>query len=668
MFSWRPKRDRWFTIIVLLLSAIASRQVDSRPRLPQEQPQSEVRFPSDSGVVNVKDKYGAVGDGKTDDTSAIMRAIGDNRGVFERILYFPTGTYIVSTTLRGTNQDGIWKARLTFQGEDKNTTIIRLRDNLPEFQEPISPRSVIQTGSIEPFNKMSGTGNNGFRNYIFNLTVDTGRGNPGAIGVDYLGNNICGLEDVIIRSGDSLGIGVAGLSMTRSYVGPCLYKRVEIDGFDYGILSTSTEYSHTFEHLKLTGQHIAGISNTANVLSIRDLESMNAVPAIVNADSKGLVTLVDSELRSPQPASSAIVNKGGLAMRNISVIGYATTVEGEQDAQVAGSIVEHFSPGTVPSGFSPMMTRQHPLGNVTLNLPIEESPRLGSYDLSEWVNVQSKGAIPDGKTDSTKAIQAALDSSADVVYLPAGTYRVTDTLRARGRTHKILGLGAVLLPDGAKFENLALPTALFRFESKSSDIAIEGIQFGWWTHRNYPGVVWIEDASTHTLVLEHDDFEGVARTVFKVDPCCAGSVFLEDVAGAQWQFDARQRIWARQFDVEGNVEGSKVINNGAFLWILGMKTEGPQTAIDTENGGSTELLGALLYPVRPVMPGTPAFMVNKSSVTTSYAISAYKAEKNYQIQFQIVRGKSLQNVKSSDVTKRGNGSLAIMPLISLTNE
>jgi hypothetical protein len=59
--------------------------------------------------------------------------------------------------------------------------------------------------------------------------------------------------------------------MTRNYVGPCLYKRVEIDGFDYGILSASTEYSHTFEHLKLTGQRIAGISNTANVLSIRDL-------------------------------------------------------------------------------------------------------------------------------------------------------------------------------------------------------------------------------------------------------------------------------------------------------------------------------------------------------------------------------------------------------------
>jgi hypothetical protein len=169
-------------------------------------------------------------------------------------------------------------------------------------------------------------------------------------------------------------------------------------------------------------------------------------------------------------------------------------------------------------------------------------------------------------------------------------------------------------------------------------------------------------------VLEHVDFEGVARSLYKADSGSAGSVFLEDVAGAPWQFDVPQHIWARQFDVEGNVDASKVLNNGAFLWILGMKTEGPQTVIDTENGGSTELLGALLYPVHPVTPGTAAFIVNNSSVTLSYAVSAYKAENNYQIQFQIVRESTPRNVKSSDVTKRGNGSLATMQLISPKNE
>jgi hypothetical protein len=648
--------------------AVASGQICGRLSALQERPEVSVRYPSDSGVLNVKTDYGALGDGHTDDTSAIMRAIGENRGVFERILYFPAGTYVVSSTLSGKAQDGTWKARLTLQGEDKKTTIIRLKDSLPEFQDPRAPRAVIQTGSIQPFNPMTGSGNNGFRNYIFNMTIDTGRSNPGAIGIDYLGNNVCGLEDLIIRSGDPGGMGVAGLSMTRNYVGPCLYEHVEIDGFDYGIMSASTEYSHTFEHLTLVGQRAAGITNAGNVLSIRDLKSINVVPAIINSDPKGLVTLVDSDLQSSERTAPAIVNRGGMLLRNVTTSGYRGIIEGETASQALGNSIEYFSPSSVPSGFALRPTREYPGGSATLNLRIDESPRLGSNDLGDWINVQSKGAIADGKADSTKAIQAALDSPEKVVYLPAGNYRITDTLHLRGRTQKVLGLGAVLVPDGPRFSNSAQPTSFFRFESRASDIAIEGIQFGWWTHKNYPGVVWLENVSQRTLVLEHDDFEGSATTVYRADLGCAGAVFLDDVEGFQWHFDAPQHIWARQFDVEGDVEGSKVSNNGAFLWILGMKTEGPQTAIDTENGGATELLGALLYPVRPVAPGTAAFIVNNSSLAISYAVSAYKVEKNYPIQLQVVRDSNLQNVNSSDVTKRGNGSLATVPAISLRRE
>lgn len=651
---------RRLQLIFLLALAVACGQLAARA-----QSSEDVRYPLDSGVVNVKTQYGARGDGRTDDTAPIIRAIGENRGLFERILYFPSGTYLVSSTLRGITQNGTWKARITFQGENENTTIIRLKDNLPDFQDPSAPQPVIQTGSIEPYHKTTGDGNNGFRNYLFDLTVDTGSGNPGAVGIDYLGNNVCGLEDVIIRSGDSRGIGVAGLSMKRNYVGPCLYKRLEIDGFDYGIRTAATENSHTFEHIILTGQHVAGIRNDGNVLSIRDLQSANEVPAIINSDPKGLVTLIDSELRSPGPVSSAaIVNSGGLLLRKISVSGYAATVSGESGAQASGNVIEYFSPATVPSGFSRTTMRQHSGTNVTLNLPIRETPEFGSYDLAQWVNVQSRGAIPDGNTDSTQAIQEALDSSASIVYLPAGNYRVTDTLRVRGRTQKILGLGAVILPDGPRFADSLAPTSLLRLEPQAADIAIEGVQFGWWNRKNYPGVVWLENVSQHTLVLEHVDFQGLAKIVYKASPGISGPVFIEDVEGFRWQFDAPQQIWARQFDVEGHVETSKVYNNGASLWILGMKTEDPQTIIDTENGGSTELLGGLFFSVRPVAPGVPAFIVNGSSAMFSYVTSAYKPENNYEIQVQVDRGAGPESIKRSEVTKRGYGSLATIPIIS----
>jgi endonuclease V-like protein UPF0215 family len=622
----------------------------------QAQSQQDIRFPDDSGVINVQKQYGATGDGKTDDTAAILKAIGDKRGIFQRILYFPAGTYLVSDPLYGRAQDGTWRARITFQGENKATTIIRLKDSSPDFQDPHSPKAVIQTGSIQPYNKQTGAGNNGFRNYIFDLTIDTGKGNPGAIGIDYLGNNVCGLEDVTIKTDDPQKAGVAGLSMRRTYVGPCLYKRVDIDGFDYGVVTTSTEYSHTFEHLHLTGQRVAGISNSGNVLSIQDLESVNAVPAIINSDPKGLVTLIDSTLQSSGPSASAIVNSGVLLLRNIKVSGYTTTVATKNGSDVHGNVVEYLSNMPVHSGSSVKDSKQNP-SQSTLNLPVEEAPELGSYNLAKWLNARSKGAIPDGKTDCTKGVQAALDSNAEVVYLTSGNCRVTDTLHVRGKTQKILGLGVVILPDGPKFSNESEPVPLLRFESTSSDLSIEGVQFGWWSHKNYPGTIWIEDASPRSIVLEHVDFEGVANAVYKAAPGRTGSLFIEDVEGFKWQFDAPQHIWAKQFDVEGNVVGSKIVNNGALLWILGLKTEAPQTVIDSENGGSTEVLGALLYPVHSVATEVPAFIVKNSTVSISYAVSANKPETNYQVHFQIMKDAATTNIKASDLTNRGNGTL-----------
>jgi hypothetical protein len=624
-----------------------------------------VRYPEDSGVVNVRTQYGARGDGSTDDTAAILKAIGDNRGIFQRILFFPAGTYIVSDTLYGKAQDGNWKARLTLQGENQSTTVIKLKDNLPTFQDPLAPKAVIQTGSINPFNKQTGAGNNGFRNYVLDLTIDTGKGNPGAVGIDYLANNVCGMENVTIRSGDPQGLGVVGLWMKRSYVGPCLYKRVEVTGFDFGILTAATEYSHTFEHLKLSGQRVAGIGNTGNVLSIRDLESVNSAPAILNSDPSGFVTLIDSKLDSPTMGSSAILNSGALVLRNVSVNGYAATVLSKNGPEMRGNVTEYLSPSSIPS--NPAIAGMRPSGSssMTLNLPVEETPELASPDLSRWVNVVAKGAVGDGKTDSTKAIQSALDSGAEVVYLPAGNYRITDTLHVKGGVQKLLGLGAVLLPDGAQFVNANAPTSFLRIESANSDLCIEGVQFGWWDRKNYPGTVWLEDVSPRALVLRHVDFQGAANTVYKAGAARLGPLFIEDVEGFRWKFDGPQHIWARQFDVEGNVDGSKILNNGAFLWILGLKTEGPQTVLETDKGGLTELLGGLLFPVKPVASEVPAFVVNKGTVALSYAVSAYKPENNYQIHFKL--GGGATSVNNVDLPKRGNGTLATTPVIK-TND
>ncbi len=65
------------------------------------------------GWTNLKTDFGAVGDGKADDTAAFQRGLdalplhGQGKAEAQRVLYLPAGTYRITTTLLFTNHSGI---------------------------------------------------------------------------------------------------------------------------------------------------------------------------------------------------------------------------------------------------------------------------------------------------------------------------------------------------------------------------------------------------------------------------------------------------------------------------------------------------------------------------------------------------------------------------------
>jgi hypothetical protein len=79
--------------------------------------------------------------------------------------------------------------------------------------------------------------------------------------------------------------------------------------------------------------------------------------------------------------------------------------------------------------------------------------------LRESVSVKDFGAVGDGVTDDTVAIQAAIDSSSVgmQVFLPAGTYKITDTIYLRRTGVHIVGAG--LNATYVQFVNAAGGTA-----------------------------------------------------------------------------------------------------------------------------------------------------------------------------------------------------------------
>ncbi|MHB9133696.1 MAG: glycosyl hydrolase family 28-related protein [Armatimonadota bacterium] len=81
-------------------------------------------FPS---WANVKTEYGAVGDGKTDDTAAIQKALVDIRRAAspKKVLYFPAGTYRITDTIKLIRISHNEPLGMSVTGEDPLTTIIK---------------------------------------------------------------------------------------------------------------------------------------------------------------------------------------------------------------------------------------------------------------------------------------------------------------------------------------------------------------------------------------------------------------------------------------------------------------------------------------------------------------------------------------------------------------
>jgi hypothetical protein len=440
-----------------------------------------------------------------------------------------------------------------------------------------------------------------FGNEIHDITVDTGCGNIGACGIQFIANNQGGVYETSIVSGDGQGFAGLDLGYTAEQ-GPCLIKDVSVEGFETGILANNDVDSITLENIKLEHQSKCGILNAGQPISIHNLTSVNTVPAFHS--SGGLSVIVGANLTGIGDATGApaIIDGSDMLARNITVTGYRAAIENH-----VSSVVNVVSGPEVAAYFSKKASSLFGRPGSALDLPIENPPSIPWGDPASWTSSANFKGSSGSVDDDGPSIQRAIDSGASTVYLPKGVYHIGSTIVIRGNVRRIIGLKAYLIPI-APLTGENLP--LFKYvEGSAPAVVIEGIN----TDFSSGPYFFMQDSAKRTLILRRLAINFGAADAYRGDG--GGTVFIEDVVGRHFYFH-HQHLWARQFNPEG--DGMHVLNEGGTAWILGLKTEGGGTLVSTTSGGATELLGGFSYAVGAV-DNTPMFVVDNSKVSLSFS-------------------------------------------------
>jgi hypothetical protein len=509
-----------------------------------------------------------------------------------KILYFPNGTYKVSNTVCYTFKDlhnsigNELNRQIIIRGQSEAGTIIRLKDNCPGFEK----------GTNKPvFSFMLKEQSNvAMSNYFENITINVGRGNEGAAGLRFFANNTGAVRNVTIRSDDPDKKGSVGILQDKFNMSGSLFKNITVDGFDYGIQVLQNRIYCVFEHIRLSNQRVAGFLVNEMLVSIRDLQSDNTVPALLLTGHSGHVVLIDSELKRRTNNSgfncgndvenTAIECINGLLFaRNVKTSGYNSAIATFGRQILPGGYIEEYSSHGVFTLFEGQVKK-------SLNLTIEETPEIPwDQEMSQWVSVNKYGATGDGKTDDTKAIQKALNSGKRNIYFQPGRYLINGQILVPKTVQRI----NYMFADLAAGENLRKLSNQGTFkvnEYSDSPLIIEDL----FAFEQYTGEQYlVEHASKRTLVLS--DIHTQIGAIY-INSVSGGKVFIENICCTD-QFPPNpncytfkgQNVWARQFNPER--ANPEVLNDSSRVWIFGVKIESKGTGFLTKNGGFTEVLG-----------------------------------------------------------------------------
>ena len=455
------------------------------------------------------------GDGATDDTDAINAAIADGNRcgngcdsstVHPALVYFPSGTYRISRPIVAW-----YYSQLV--GHPTNRPVIKA---LPNFVG-------IALIDSDPYNSDGSnwyTNQNNFFRAIRNMVLDTTAQPPSTgTGLHWQVAQATSLINIKFVSSQVPGNRHQGIFMDNGSGG--FMSDLEFVGGKFGAFLGNQQF--VTRNLKFSNCETAIYVNWDWQWTFKSLDIDNCVVGVdfsgVNngALTVGSVIILDSSIintrigiktartaqapTNPTSANSAVLDNVrfvGVGQAVASNTGETILAGGTRHVDLWGQARTYMPNGSVRV-VQAALPRSFPKPAALLdgaNILERSRPQYQDVPAANFISVRSRGARGDGRTDDTAALRSIFRTFGGnpkyVIFFDHGVYKVSDTIQIPADTRIVGEVWAVIMADGAAFQDRHNPKPVWRVGNPGDVGCVELSDLLFQTRGPQPGAILLQ--------------------------------------------------------------------------------------------------------------------------------------------------------------------------------